>query len=135
VSHHLSAQPDMEVVGLASDGLECVALVEALRPDVVALDVEMPKLDGLGALRQIMDKHPTPVVMMSSLTKEGASVTIEALIIGAVDFVAKPGQFTSVHQVLGELCEKVRQAARVHVHAPRPALADAWEATPIEEIL
>jgi len=121
VSHHLSAQEDMEVVGLASDGLEGVTMVEALRPDVVTLDVEMPRLDGLGALRQIMDKNPTPVVMMSSLTKEGAAVTVEALTLGAVDFVTKPGQSTSVHQVLGELCEKVRLAARARVRTMQPS--------------
>ncbi|MHB0877688.1 MAG: protein-glutamate methylesterase/protein-glutamine glutaminase [Anaerolineae bacterium] len=119
ISHHLSSQADMEVVGLASDGIEGVEQVEALRPDVVTLDVEMPRLDGLSALRQIMAKHPLPVVMMSSLTKEGAAVTVEALTLGAVDFVNKPSQSISVHQVLGELAEKVRQAARAHVRAPR----------------
>jgi two-component system, chemotaxis family, protein-glutamate methylesterase/glutaminase len=118
ISHHLSAQPDMEVVGLAADGVEGVEQVEALRPDVITLDVEMPRLDGLSALRQIMAKHPLPVVMMSSLTKEGAAVTVEALTVGAVDFVTKPSQSISVHQVLGELAEKVRQAARARVRAP-----------------
>ena len=111
LSHHLGSQPDMEVVGMASDGLEALGLVETLRPDVITLDVEMPRLDGLSA-----------VVMMSSLTKEGAAVTVEALTAGAVDFVTKPSQTTSVHQVLGELVEKVRQAARVRVRAPAALL-------------
>ncbi|MGQ9554354.1 MAG: protein-glutamate methylesterase/protein-glutamine glutaminase [Anaerolineae bacterium] len=119
VSHHLSGQADIEVVGLASNGLEAVEQVETLHPDVVTLDVEMPKLDGLSALRQIMEKHPVPVVMLSTLTKEGAAITIEALTNGAVDFVTKPSQSTSVHQVLGELTEKVRQAARAKVRAAR----------------
>ena len=119
VSHHLSSQPDIEVVGLASNGLEAVEQVEALHPDVVTLDVEMPKLDGLSALRLIMEKHPVPVVMMSTLTKEGAAVTIEALTSGAVDFVTKPSQSISVHQVLAELTEKVRQASRAKVRTAR----------------
>lgn len=107
----------MEVVGLAGNGLEAIEQIEALRPDVVTLDVEMPKLDGLRALRQIMEKNPLPVVMMSSLTKEGAAATVEALTSGAVDFVAKPTQTISVHQVLDELTEKVRQAARAKVRS------------------
>lgn len=123
VSHHLSGQPDMEVVGQASNGIEGLEQVEALRPDVVTLDVEMPKLDGLGTLRQIMAKRPVPVVMMSSLTKEGAAVTVEALTIGAVDFVTKPSQSISVHQVLGELGDKVRQASRARVRAGGTARA------------
>lgn len=123
VSHHLSGQPDMEVVGQASNGIEGLEQVEAHRPDVVTLDVEMPKLDGLGTLRQIMAKRPVPVVMMSSLTKEGAAVTVEALTIGAVDFVTKPSQSISVHQVLGELVDKVRQASRARVRAGGPAHA------------
>lgn len=130
ISHHLSTQADMEVVGLASDGVEGVEQVEALRPDVVTLDVEMPRLDGLSALRQIMAKHPVPVVMMSSLTKEGAAITVEALTVGAVDFVTKPSQSISVHQVLGELAEKVRQAARARVRAPGSGAAPRARVAP-----
>ncbi len=119
ISHHLSGQADMEVVGLASNGLEALEMIEALRPNVITLDVEMPKLDGLSTLRQIMGKHPTPVIMMSSLTKEGAAVTVEALTLGAVDFVTKPSQSTGVHQVLGDLSTKVRQAAQARVRVVR----------------
>ncbi|NPV08773.1 MAG: chemotaxis-specific protein-glutamate methyltransferase CheB [Anaerolineae bacterium] len=121
VSHHLSCQPDLEVVGLASNGVEAVEQVEALRPDVVVLDVEMPLMDGLSALRQVMSRRPTPVVMMmNGLAREGAASTVEALVSGAVDFITKPGQLTGVHQVLGELGHKVRQAAGARVRAHRP---------------
>jgi two-component system chemotaxis response regulator CheB len=120
VSHRLSREPDIEVVGLASNGLEAVEQVEALRPDVVTLDVEMPQMDGLAALRKIMSSCPTPVVMLSTLTQQGAAVTVEALTIGAVDYVAKPSQSTQVHLVLDELCRKVRQAATARVRPYRP---------------
>jgi len=119
LQHYFSSYEDIEVVGLASDGLEAIEQVEALHPDVVTLDVEMPRLDGLGALREIMQKRPTPVVMLSTLTKEGADVTVEALSLGAVDFVTKPTRSVGVHQVLDELVEKVRQAARAHVRLRR----------------
>src|SRR4051812_30667938 len=90
LSRVLSAQPDIEVVGQAADGIEALELVRRLRPDVVTLDVEMPRMDGLRALATIMRDMPLPVVMLSSLTAEGTPATIHALELGAVDFVTKP---------------------------------------------
>ena len=86
----LETDPDIEVVGTAGNGEEGLALVKALRPHVVTLDVEMPEMDGLTALRHLMSKYPRPVVMLSSLTQQGAVTTLRALNIGAVDFVGKP---------------------------------------------
>lgn len=79
-----------EVAGIAKNGAEAVQQVIALKPDVVTMDVEMPVMDGLKALAEVMRIRPTPVVMVSSLTREGADATIKALMLGAVDFIAKP---------------------------------------------
>jgi two-component system, chemotaxis family, protein-glutamate methylesterase/glutaminase len=89
LSRMISSAPDMEVVGVAADGLEGLEKVQALAPDVVTLDVKMPRLGGLEALRRIMAERPTPVLLLSSLTSEGADVTLRGLELGALDFVDK----------------------------------------------
>ncbi len=106
--------PDIEVVGTARDGQDAVDQADRLRPDVITLDVEMPRLNGLDALREIMRRRPIPVVMLSSLTQAGAETTIRALELGALDFVAKPSGAISldIQAVRDELLEKVRHAAR-----------------------
>ena len=86
----LSADPDIEVVGTAADPYEARAKIKQLLPDVVTLDIEMPKMDGLDFLEKIMTLRPMPVVMVSSLTQQGADATIRALELGAVDVVGKP---------------------------------------------
>jgi len=85
----VSSDPELQVVGTARDGVEAVDKVFSLKPDIVTMDVEMPRMDGIEALRVIMDKAPLPVIMVSSLTTEGAKVTLDALEIGAVDFIPK----------------------------------------------
>ena len=89
LSRRLNANPDIEVVGTASDGLEALERIAELRPDVVTLDIEMPRLDGLGTLERIMQQFPMPVVMVSSQTRDGADATLQALELGAVDFIEK----------------------------------------------
>lgn len=117
LTNGLEADPAIEVVATARDGLEALKQVSAFRPDVVTMDVEMPNLDGLGALKRIMSKRPTPVVMVSSLTREGAEVTIRALELGAVDFALKTASRGSkaVRGLIEELTEKVHQAAKANV--------------------
>lgn len=121
----LSEDPEIEVVGSAPDPHVAREKIKQLNPDVVTLDVEMPRMDGLTFLRKIMTLRPTPVVMVSTLTQAGAEVTLEALEIGAVDFVAKPsGDISSLQaQFAAELQTKVKAAARTKVgmrHAPPP---------------
>lgn len=113
----LSADPEIEVVGTAPDPHVARERIKALNPDVVTLDVEMPRMDGLTFLRKIMTLRPTPVVMVSTMTQAGAEVTLEALEIGAVDFVAKPtGDIGSVKETFAlELQTKVKAAARTRV--------------------
>jgi len=85
----LGADPEIEVIGTAIDGKDGLDKVLELQPDVVTLDVQMPKLGGLEALEQMMDRHPVPVLLLSSLTQKGAEVTLRGLELGALDFVDK----------------------------------------------
>ena len=89
LSEIISGDPLLEVVGEAKDGKEGVLLTSTLHPDVVTMDVEMPVMDGIEAVKEIMAKNPTPILMFSSLTTEGASSTMKALEAGAVDFMPK----------------------------------------------
>lgn len=110
----LAADPEIEVLDVARDGEEAVAKARQMRPDVVTLDVNMPRMDGLTALQHILLEAPCAVVMISSLTQEGALTTLEALELGAVDFVAKPDGTVSlgIKRLADEIVAKVKQAAR-----------------------
>ncbi len=114
VTKYLEAETDITVVGNAHDGLEALTQIKAYKPDVVVLDVEMPRMDGLTALKQIMLECPTPVIMLSGLTKAGARTTIQALMRGAVDFVTKPTSRLDIHVVIDELKEKIKSAVGIH---------------------
>ncbi len=89
ISSMISADPELEVIGMAKDGIEAIDKVASLNPDIVTLDVEMPRMDGIEALKHIMSKTPVPVLMVSSITTDGAEVTLDALDMGAVDFIPK----------------------------------------------
>lgn len=130
ISNHLNEHPEIQVVGMARDGSEALALIPQLNPDVVTLDVEMPNLDGIATLKQIMAECPRPVVMLSSLTQEGAAVTIQALTLGAVDFVAKPAQKANIRAVIGEVVQKIQRAARARVVANPLPLRPKTETQP-----
>ncbi len=89
LSSMLSSDPEIKIVGTARDGLEAIEKIESLKPDIVTMDVEMPRMDGIAALRHIMETNPLPVIMVSSIATEGAKVTLDALDLGAVDFIPK----------------------------------------------
>lgn len=115
----INSQPDMEVVGMAPDPLVARDLIKQTNPDVLTLDVEMPKMDGLDFLERLMRLRPMPVVMVSSLTERGSEITMRALELGAVDFVTKPK--ASIQSGLLEYTElitdKIRVASRARVKA------------------
>jgi two-component system chemotaxis response regulator CheB len=114
------AEGDFEIQ-FARDGAEALKVIGSFKPDVVTLDIHMPEMDGLTCLDRIMLEHPCPVVMVSSLTEEGAEETLAALEIGAVDFNAKPGGAISlgIDEMTPRLVEKVRTAAAVRIRRSR----------------
>jgi len=126
----LNRQPDMVCVGAAADPLVAREMIRDLNPDVVTLDVEMPRMDGLEFLSRLMRLRPMPVVMVSTLTERGAEVTLRALELGAIDFVAKPkiGVADGLRRLADDITDKVRMAARARVRrlpaAPAAGAAD-----------
>ena len=110
----LARDSEIEVVGTAMDGAFGLKKIEDLRPDVVTLDLEMPRMDGLETLRQITRRFRVPVIVVSALTTEGASATFKALALGAFDFVAKPRDAASAHmdEIAADLISKIKVAAK-----------------------
>ena len=122
ISNLLTKDPELEVIATAIDGYFALSKVEQLKPDVVTLDVDMPRMDGLTALAEMVSKHRTPVIMLSSLTTRGAALTMQALEKGAVDFVCKPSGTARLPEMADELVSKIKAAARTNVLAlSRPA--------------
>jgi two-component system chemotaxis response regulator CheB len=119
----LSDDPEIEVVGTAGDPYEAREQIKALNPDVVTLDVEMPNMDGVTFLRKIMTLRPMPVIMVSTLTQAGAEITLEALEIGAVDFIAKPtvDVANAMAGLASDLQAKIKHAAHARVGVRRAA--------------
>ncbi|HIF53678.1 MAG TPA: chemotaxis response regulator protein-glutamate methylesterase [Methylococcaceae bacterium] len=117
---------DIEVVGTAADPIIARDKIKKLKPDVLTLDIEMPRMDGLTFLRNLMRLRPLPVVMVSTLTEKGAAVTLEALELGAIDFVAKPKMDVSntLNEYAEDIIAKVKVAAKAHVRGlpfkPKP---------------
>ncbi|MBF6058350.1 protein-glutamate methylesterase/protein-glutamine glutaminase [Thiomicrorhabdus heinhorstiae] len=115
LSEMLSSDPQIEVIGTATDPYDAREKIKRLHPDVVTLDVEMPKMDGVTFLKNLMRLHPLPVVMVSTLTEKGADVTFDALDVGAIDFVTKPKidfKHTFEDYTL-EICSKIKMASKV----------------------
>ena len=130
----IQRQSDMECVGAAADPLQAREMIRLLNPDVITLDIEMPRMDGLDFLERLMRLRPMPVVMVSTLTARGADVTFKALELGAVDFVSKPriGVAEGLSQLGADIVDKLRAAARAHVRRlptaaapPGPPVASA----------
>lgn len=130
----INRQPDMACIGAASDPLVAREMIRELNPDVITLDIEMPRMDGLEFLSRLMRLRPMPVVMVSTLTEQGAEITLRALEMGAVDFVAKPriGVSSGLNELAGDIVEKIRVAAKAHVKrlGPAPGGATGTPAAP-----
>ena len=120
LSEIINRQPDMECVGAAADPIVAREMIRNLNPDVITLDVEMPRMDGIEFLAKLMRLRPMPVVMVSTLTERGAEVTLKALELGAIDFVAKPkiGVADGLKLLAQDITDKVRIAAKARIHKP-----------------
>lgn len=118
----INSQPDMEVVGVAPDPIAARDLIKQTNPDVLTLDVEMPKMDGLEFLEKLMRLRPMPVVMVSSLTERGSEITMRALELGAVDFVTKPKMSiqSGMLEYTDLIADKIRIAARARIKPRTP---------------
>jgi two-component system chemotaxis response regulator CheB len=126
----VSSQPDLEIVGTAPDPYVARDKILALAPDVLTLDIEMPRMDGLTFLDRVMRYHPMPVIVISSLTQSSTLAAMEAMSKGAVDVVAKPGGPYSVGDLREELPRRIRAAARARRIPPQPAVAPQRPAAP-----
>jgi two-component system chemotaxis response regulator CheB len=149
VADSIASTPGMKVVGTAADGRQALEILDAVRPDVITLDVQMPRMDGLATLDAILARWPIPVIMVSSMTRRGADITLDALDRGAVDYLEKPDYGAKTRAALREeLPHKIRAAAGLDVRRilqirqerkerrteprrlPRPQAADRLPATP-----
>lgn len=132
LTEFINAEPDLEVVGAAPDASTAREMIKTLNPDVLTLDVAMPKMDGLEFLERLMRLRPTPVVMVSSFTAAGSDTTLKALELGAVDFIGKPRMEArqSMEDYAHELADKLRAARSARLRRP-PAAADPAPAAPL----
>ena len=119
----LTRDPMIEVVGTASDPFFARDKIVELNPDVITLDIEMPRMDGLTFLRKLMVHHPLPIIVVSSLSKKGGDIALEAMEAGALDVMCKPVAAYTVGDMSVELSDKIKAAARVHVQKRQPAAA------------
>jgi len=120
-TEELGREGDIEVVGTAPDPYVARDKIVKLQPDVVTLDIEMPRMDGITFLRKLMKYFPLPVIIVSSLTEQGGALAMEAMDIGAVEVISKPGTAYSVGDMSVQLAEKIRAAARIDVRRNRLA--------------
>jgi len=120
-SQELSKHADISVIGAAPDPYVARDKIVSLKPDVITLDIEMPRMDGLSFLRKLMKYHPIPAIIVSSLTPANSEMALEAMELGAVEVLAKPGGSYSVGDMSEQLAEKIRAAACVRMPAPNPA--------------
>lgn len=120
-----SSDPDLEVIGAASDPFVAAKIMEDIEPDVITLDMEMPRMDGITFLQKLMAQHPIPVVVCSSLTAEGADLTLRAMDAGAVDIIQKPrlGTKRFLEEARVTLCDAVKAAAQVRIKPRAPLQA------------
>ena len=123
----INSESDMEAVGAAPDPLVAREMIRALNPDVITLDVEMPKMDGLDFLERLMRLRPMPVVMVSTLTERGSEITMRALELGAVDFVSKPKMdiVNGMQEYAQQITDKIRTAAAAKIRHRQPVAADS----------
>ncbi len=140
----IESDTELQVVGQAQDGAQALEMAAALNPDVITLDIEMPKLDGIGVLRRLMEENPKPVIMVSSLSREGAEVTLQAFDLGAFECIPKQLSYASLDiiKIRGQLVEKIKAAAKFKpkrakrpVRVARPTGDSPYRELPAPEVV
>lgn len=131
----LAKDPELQIVGTAPDPYIARDKIVSLQPDVITLDIEMPRMDGLTFLRKLMKHHPVPVVVVSSLSKAGSQIALEALQCGAVDVMCKPGAAYTVGDMSIELRHKLKSAAQARLPVLRQAESNTNESSPLKPLL
>src|SRR5579872_4916056 len=135
LSQCLSGLPDIDVVGTAPDAYVARDKILQLEPDVVTLDIEMPRMDGISFLRKLQRHHPMPVIVISSVARESCRASLEALYAGAVDVLVKPSGSYSVGDWRTKLADKVRGAAMARVKAPHTEAQQGQEEAPVASVV
>jgi two-component system chemotaxis response regulator CheB len=125
LSSELSKTPDIEVIGTASDPYFAQDKINNLKPDVITLDIEMPRMDGLTFLKKLMAQVPIPTIIVSSLTQKGSDIALESLACGAFDVICKPGAAYTVGNISSILIDQIRAASRVNVNKLRSIIASS----------
>jgi len=134
LTEELSRERGIQVVGTAPDPYVARDKIVKLKPDVVTLDIEMPRMDGLTFLKKLMRYHPLPVVILSSLTREGGKLALEALESGAVEVLSKPGSAYTVGDLRNQLADKIRAAARAKLPEPSEPVAVKEKKAPVSTL-
>lgn len=129
LERELSKDPMISVVGVAPDPYVARELIVRLKPDVMTLDIEMPRMDGITFLRKVMQYHPIPVIILSSLAKKGSEVALNAMELGAVDVLCKPGESYSVGDMSIELRHKIKAASGIRLDRMKPKVTPSTETT------
>jgi len=126
ISDILNSDPDIEVISTAFNGKDAVDKTSKLKPDIITMDVEMPVMNGIDAVRTIMQENPTPILMVSALTEKGADITLESLQAGAIDFVCKPSGSisTNINEIGKEILEKVKNVAKAQISPIQKDISD-----------
>lgn len=133
-SEELSKYPDIEIIGTAPDPYVARDKIVSLKPDVITLDIEMPRMDGITFLKKLMRYYPLPTIVVSSLTTKGGKLTLEAIDSGAVDVIAKPGAAYTVGDMSAQLVEKIRAAARAKIVRKEERATDAALQQPMKAL-
>lgn len=134
LSEELAHDPEIEVIGTAPDPYVARDKIVRLNPDVITLDIEMPRMDGLSFLRKLMVHHPMPVIIVSSLTKKGGEMAMEALSIGAVEVLCKPGEAYTIGELSRELIQKIKIASRLRVEKREAAVTQNGQIRPMQAL-
>ncbi len=133
-TEELSKYPDIEVIGTAPDPYVARDKIVSLKPDVITLDIEMPRMDGITFLKKLMRYYPLPTIVVSSLTTKGGKLTLEAIDSGAVDVIAKPGAAYTVGDMSAQLAEKIRAAARAKIQKSTGGETNAIKQPPVKAL-